>query len=356
MIVVLHRATWGVATWLVLVAVAAAQATAPTYRIEITDRQAIKAEITYEVYTKNFAVSRWMVYLPEPPELPSQIRLKIESDPKTVVVAEQSAVGRKVRRADIMLATPMPGAKLQLGLKVEATLRARRLVPIGPGSPIPRVAPLSANETKYYTSASNAIDFSKPSFQTWLDKKQLRMRPGEQPFDFAARVLEVIRSDFRYQFLIADKQASVVCEQSATDCSGMVYLFVAAMRANKVPARVLVGRLIQPGRDAQDPPDGQHNQPHMRAEFYAKGVGWVPVEPTNANGDKSRPVQDFVGDDPGDMLVMHIDVDLQLPYPGQLQTAQVLQIAPHYWAYGQGTFDGAIGPTRWELSSTSIEK
>lgn len=182
------------------------------------------------------------------------------------------------------------------------------------------------------------------------------MKKGEQPLEFSERVVEVIRSEYRYDFTIAEKRASVVCDQATNDCAGMTYVFVAAMRANRIPARVLVGRLAKPRKEGVQPTDNQYDQPHVRAEFYWAGVGWVPVDSSYANTIKTRPVRDFIGNDPGDMLVLHVDVDLQLPYPDQMRTAFLLQVAPNYYTYGKGTFDGFYGPTGWRLVATPIEK
>ena len=47
------------------------------------------------------------------------------------------------------------------------------------------------------------------------------------------RVLEVIRSDYKYKFTVGEKRASIVCDQPTGDCSCMSYIFVGAMRASK---------------------------------------------------------------------------------------------------------------------------
>lgn len=90
--------------------------------------------------------------------------------------------------------------------------------------------------------------------------------------------------------------------------------------------------------------------------MFVTGVGWVPVDPADAHGDLSKPVAAFVGRDPGDLLVLHADVDLRLPFPDKEREVQFLQINPSYWATGKGTFDGQYGPTGWALKATRIEK
>jgi hypothetical protein len=82
----------------------------------------------------------------------------------------------------------------------------------------------------------------------------------------------------------------------------------------------------------------------------------VPVDPAYANARKARPAREFVGYDPGDLLVLHTDVDFRLPFPEKARECQLLQVSPYYWATGKGTFDAAFGPSGWEVKTTPIEK
>ena len=70
----------------VLCSVAFAQT--PTHRIEFAEHQTIQASIGYEIRTTNFAVARWTAFLPEPPELPSQIKIKTTTEPAGKLIAE----------------------------------------------------------------------------------------------------------------------------------------------------------------------------------------------------------------------------------------------------------------------------
>ena len=344
---------------LLLAGAAAAQPPAPTHKIVATDRQTVNATITYEITTTKFAVARWMVFLPEPPELPSQTKVKA-SVPNAKVVAEKSALARKVQFIDVPVANPAPGGKLGLKLDIEAVLRARELVPLEKGEKVPKVAALTDAEKKHYLAPGEQIDFDAPTFKSWMADKKLKAKKDEPPLDLAARVLEVIRADVRFRFdLKDDKRVSAACARSSTDGAGMAYLFVAAMRDNKVPARALVGRLAAPRKAGAKPGDAEYDQPHVRAEVYVAGVGWVPVNAVGANLYADQPIKSFIGNDPGDLLVLHVDPDLLLQYPAPAPPkphATLLQIAPHYQAMGKGGFDAEFGPTGWELKATPIEK
>ncbi|MCI0700289.1 MAG: transglutaminase family protein [Planctomycetia bacterium] len=334
-----------------------ASAQQPAYKIESTDSQVVNATITYEIQTKNFAVSRWMIFLPEPPELPSQPKLKVIGNPAGKVVNEKSPLGRKVRFIDISVAKPAPGAKMPMKLEIESTLRARKLVELKPGEKPPVVPALTVREMRYYLSPTPRADFNAKAFQDWLDAKKLRRNKGENPLELAARVLNVLRADYKYHYdPNEDKRASVACKTNRTDCGGMTFVFVAAMRANDIPARALVGRFAKPRKPRSTASDPGFDQPHIRAELFLAEIGWVPVEPAFANAQRRRPVRDFIGNDSGDLLVLHIDTDLVLPFPDKNREVDLLQIGPYYWVTGNGKFDGAVGPNGWEVKTTPLGK
>jgi hypothetical protein len=335
----------------------AAPAQSPTHKIEYTDKQTVNATITYEIKATNFVVTRWIAFLPEPPVLPSQPRVKTTSRPAGKVVTEKSPLARPVRKIEVPVARPEPGSILTLRLDVEATLRSRRLVPLEPGEKPPAVKALTSAEKKNYLAAGGRTDFEAPAFREWLDAKKLQLGKGESPVDYAARVLAVLRADYEYSYdRHADRRASVVCGRAATDCGGLSCLFVAAMRANGVPARVLVGRNTEPRKPGSMPADVEYDRPHARVEFYLAGVGWVPVDPTYANRDRRKSVAEFVGYDPADLLVLHVETDLELPFPDQVRTADLLQLSAPFWADGRGKFDAAFGPSGWEVKTAPPKK
>jgi len=327
----------------------------PTHRIEFTDHQSITASIGYELRSREFAVTRWIVALAEPPELPSQTKLKVTSEPASKVIAEKSPMARKLRMFDVPLANPTVGAKLAVRQDIQAVLRSRKLVALAPDEKPPAVPALTAAERKSYLAASRHVDFDKHEFKNWLDAKKLHRAKGESPIDYAGRVLEFIRSDYGYRFdPMEEKRASVSCLRAATDCGGMSLIFVGAMRAHDIPARVLVGRFAQPRKPGTTSADTDYDQPHVRAEFFVNGVGWVPVDPAFANRNRDRPLAEFLGHDTGELLVLHVDLDLRIPILEKEQTADLLQVEPYVWALGSGKLDVALTGSKWELKAKAL--
>ncbi len=108
--------------------------------------------------------------------------------------------------------------------------------------------------------------------------------------------------------------------------------------------RILSGRWArnsEPGHNAAD-------NPHVKAEFFATGVGWVPVDLGSAvTRDESSEGLGFFGTDNADFLVMHFDTDLEFDtvFFGR-KTVEFVR-APAFWVTG----DGYLGDFKLLVSS-----
>lgn len=333
----------------------AAPAAEPAHKLVTADAKQISATASYAIRADKFAITKWQVFLPDAPELPSQTKVKTTTEPATKVLVEKSPLARSVRYFEVK-ENGKPGAVLRMTFEIEATLRSRELVELKPGEVAPDVQPLPNAERKLYLAPTTRVDYQTKAFRDWLDAKKLIREKGEGEIAFAERVLEVIRADFTYHFdPDADKRASVACASCKTDCAGMTFALVGALRAHDIPARALVGRRAQPPAPNSKPGELHYDRPHVRAEFFVPGVGWVPVDAADAHASR-RPVRAFVGRDRGDLLVLHVDADLLLPYPDKVREAQFLQVNPSYWSLGKGSFDATFGPSSWSVTVTDVGK
>jgi transglutaminase-like putative cysteine protease len=73
------------------------------------------------------------------------------------------------------------------------------------------------------------------------------------------------------------------CDARRGNCTDFHAIFIGYARAVGIPARFAIGFPLPAGRGA-----GQIAGYHCWAEFYAKGIGWVPVDASEAAKDPAR--------------------------------------------------------------------
>jgi hypothetical protein len=317
------------------------------YALEVQEAQRVGAVMTHEAAATDFRVQNWLIFVAKAPELPSQVRVRSLAQPAGEVIKELSPLRREVLALRIPATSAELRKKVRVRVKHEATLLSRRLVPL-PEKSRPAVKPLGMAARKLALAATDSLNFKDKAFQQWLTTHRLARREGEPETDFALRVLEAIRANFTYAFFEHERKAARVCDTGRTDCAGLSVVFAGALRANGIPARCLYGRLAK-SRDPKARPDSwEYNQVHARAEFFADGIGWVPADPACANLNKDRPVRDYLGNDPGDLLVLHVDPDLELPNMLATREKSLLQTYSFY-VTGQGNLDVQDGPSDWQV-------
>jgi len=179
----------------------------------------------------------------------------------------------------------------------------------------------------------------------------LTRRDSESDIDFARRVFLAIRSKFRYEYKAElERHASAVCTAGKSDCGGLSILFVAVMRANEIPARSLYGRWAQSAKPGDKADGAAYYQWHVKAEFFATGVGWVPIDMAGAIvHDKSFVGLEFFGKDKGDFITFHIDPNLTVDTKVSGQQTLVGLQRPAYWVRGLGTFDQHKEVEDWKV-------
>jgi hypothetical protein len=301
------------------------------------------------------AAKEWVVYAAQLPVLPGQTGVSSTLVPGGQPGRELGPERQGILRARIPARTPELVHGLDLRLEYQATLLARRLVrdregrgkEAHPASP-PR---LGADERRLALASGGLFDFNAEGFRHWLDDRKLRRDPEEGEIDFARRAFLAIKENFTYAFQDGmDRHASQTCKLGQSDCGGLSIAFVSALRANRIPARILVGRWAQSSTLVE----GKiFDQQHAKAEFFAQGVGWVPADLSSAIlHDRTREGLTFFGNDEGDFLAMHLDTDLVCDtiYFGR-KSVDWLQ-APRYWINGSGTFDQAVTRESWKVTAS----
>jgi hypothetical protein len=266
----------------------------------------IKAMLDCGVIAQGGGVMEWMVYAPKAPTLDRQRDVLTTLLPEGKLAQELSPLKRGLMRARLK---NRPQA-IQVKLTIEATLMTTRLRPRVAGE-APVKAELEPGVAKLYTRASPMGDYKTPAFQGWLDKAKLRRGDDESALAFARRVFRHLKYSLSYEWHDdMDLRASAACLAGKSDCGGMSNLFVAALRAGGVPARAVAGRHATSEKPPAPRSGAIGSQRHVCAEFFADGVGWVPVDVNLAVVDDRRGDFAYFGNDAGKFLVMHVDTDL----------------------------------------------
>jgi transglutaminase-like putative cysteine protease len=291
--------------------------------VQSTPARRVEATLTFEVSYPDGEIAEWEFVFPRPRDLPGQRVARVVATPAGVELADLSQLRQPVINSLAKSKTAAEKHMMTASLRIEATLMARQLTPYVPGARRPAVPALADAESKGYTAATSQINFADKTFQKWLDQHKLRRNKQEPDVDFARRVFDAMRANFTYVSpYLHDGNAAAVCQTGQGDANGLSVVFVGALRANEIPARVLIGGLVKSEKPFEKIAYGVY----CRAEFYAKNIGWVPVDLGYGVVDASVAGLNAFGNDAGDMLVLHFDSDLIVEMKAGKVTLPVLQV------------------------------
>jgi len=320
---------------------------APAYIVRVTAERPIEAELTFLCrYGPNFKAKEWMIFAAQPPELPGQAKVRTMLEPNGKGSAEAGALGRPVLLARLIPANGMFEQQFTVKVKYQATLRGRQLVERGAGDKA--TAPvLSETDRQTALAATGLCDFTSAEFQKWLDARKLRRGNDEDDVAFARRAYLAITGGYRYDYQPEqDRHVSKLATAKATDCGGMTLLFVGALRASKMPARVLAGRWAESAKPGAQLGGVPFLQYHVKAEFYARDVGWVPADPASGVLHDKKDGLVFFGNDPGNFFTMHVDTDLVLDTMFGKKTVPFMQ-GINFWVRGNPPGEKGTSEEAW---------
>lgn len=313
--------------------------------------QAVRGTYSFDVRTPKLAAKEWIVFAAQAPELPGQTNVRSTLLPGGVPYRELSDRSRELLRARVTTTAEPSNHRLSGSVEWRATLYARHVERRTPGRTIPRTVAPPPRELQAALTETKLLDFSADAFQAWLMQHRLSIGSREDAFDFGRRVYRAVTRSKVYDYAEEmDRRASHVCDAAATDCGGMCALFVAALRANRVPARILFGRWARSAIPNDTLREVPYLQQHVKAEFYVDELGWVPVDlSSGVLHDRSADGLRYFGHDPGDFLTVHVDPDLELDtiHFGK-KDAPFLQ-SFQYYVTGTGKFEDVTVTTDWKV-------
>lgn len=200
-------------------------------------------------------------------------------------------------------------------VEITGVFQTRQLVDGAPASPAKLIAAPKPGE---FLGATESINWKDDGFQDWLDASGLRRKAGESAVDFGERIYAYFRAEGRYVYPpVSAWNAAACCRRLRTDCGGYSLVFVAACRANHIPARLLVGQCFK-GRERSDGTVAltEGRQAHVIAEFFDPQIGWIPEDISSTFLRTSGYANyNFFGRDPGFFFAWHVDTDFHFDTP-----------------------------------------
>jgi transglutaminase-like putative cysteine protease len=322
---------------------------APEYVLVTSNARRIEAVLTYELRYDNVSAAEWIVFGAAAPELPGQAGVKSRFEPEAKLVKDLSPLGRPIFLARVPASKERYARSVPIRITYEAQLRARHLRPRKAEAPaVEGLAPTERSATLY---KGGDVDLDAPAFQQWLRANKLARNAAESDVDFGRRVFLALKNQLTYVYTSSlDRRASAVCQAGKSDCGGMATLFVSVLRAQGIPARTLVGRWAQSADPNQKLSGSAYYQWHVKAEFFAQGVGWVPVDLSSAVlHDKSKAGLAYFGHDPGDFFTQHVDTNLEMDtiHFGRQQLHNLQ--TPAIWVTGSGSVDLRKETEGWQV-------
>lgn len=315
--------------------------------LEIKPAQTITAVYDYTVSAPGLRASEWVLFMPRPTGHSGQRILDVSTSPGGETTVDLGPLRQPLLRARVPVTGEKWSRSITYRTNVSATLYSRRLVH-GAGVP-PKAPALSERERRLFLRRTPEFDYTNAAFNGWMKSNQLQRGTTEGEVAFARRVFQFIVRNFSYEYLgKQDRTAPNVCAVGKSDCGGMAVLFATVLRSQGIPARTLAGRWAVSEKPDDKIGEVEYHQEHVKAEFFAQGVGWVPADLSSAVlHDKSDAKLTHFGNDRGDFLTFHFDNDLTLDTVHFGSRTMGLMQKSSYWVKGTGSLQNAVIREKW---------
>ena len=319
------------------------------YQIAFGKPRRFQANYHYEVNAPQLRAKEWVVIAPRPSTLAGQKTIRAATMPSAEAALDESPLDRPLmvtRKAG----DPLAPHHLTLDTQLVVELVPRQLV----RSEQPSVNPISLSPDSRAVALRPMLEsnYTAPGFAAWKTHHGLRRRSTEGEVDYGRRVFQQLARNLTYSYEgpFQQRRASDVISTGKSDCGGMSALLVAVMRSEGVPARMRAGRWAKSAVPGEKVDHVAYFQEHVKAEFHADGVGWIPVDLSSAVlHDRSPEKLNAFGVDAGNFITMHVDTNLvyQSIHFGVKQ-ADYLQ-RPAFWVVGEGKLDGHQVTENWQV-------
>jgi transglutaminase-like putative cysteine protease len=287
-----------------------AQTTAPQQHLEITGSHRLLLIYDFTTRWPNESGCSAVFHLPIPPNTGAQ----------TIEHFSSSLAGeRETDDADppqhFLTATlhhdQGDDRELHWQVRIVGVFQTRQLVDGPPRLSVSRPAP------GQFLASTDSINWDTDTFQDWLTRADLRRNSGESAVGYGKRLFTYLRENGEYDYPPETAwNAAAGCRRLHTDCGGFSLIFVAACRANKIPARLLVGQWFKTRETAGGSLDLTGRQAHVISEFFDPRIGWIPEDLSSTLlRVRGFADTDFFGRDPGYFFAWHDGTDYHFAVP-----------------------------------------
>jgi len=280
--------------------------------LEITGSERLR--ITYEssFVWPGGGGSSAVMDLPIPPETGGQHIESFSSSLKGQV--ETDTEGHRLLTATLHHGSD-DARRVHWRVTIIGVFQTRQLVDGPPPAPVPVAHAPAPGE---FLASTESINWRDGDFQDWLDSTGLRRTATESPVAYGERLYAYLRAHGRYEYPpVSAWTSAACCQRLRTDCGGFSLTFTAACRANRIPARLLVGQWFKARRESDGTVAlGEGRQAHVIAEFFDPQIGWIP-EDISSSFLRTPGYADlnFFGRDPGYFFAWHTDSDFHFNTP-----------------------------------------
>ncbi|WP_442510126.1 transglutaminase domain-containing protein [Novipirellula sp. SH528] len=327
----------------------------PQLEIVRDESQRIVGKLKATLTAPSMAVDTWVVVVPQAPSFDGQQIIAQTTSLDAIEIVDQSPDKRPLLRSKVKVTGPEKPSTSSYESAITVQLYSRKLQPRGRRRA--KVEDLSPSERDRYLVPNRYFDYESKEFKAWKEQHGFVREKRESEFDFAHRVFQAIATDYSYHYEFRqDRTATNLCQLDKTDCGGLSILFTTVMRSEAIPARTLVGRWAKSAGPASNIGGDRDQAFHVIAEFFAKGIGWIPVDAASAVLHDNTPNKvKFFGSQVGNFVTFHfdqevfIDTDLWGVKPmGFVQT-------PKYWFRGKGAFDDTVFTHDWIVEKVDAQ-
>ncbi len=315
--------------------------------------QKVRAQLSRDAFFPRMAVQAYSMTAAVPPDHDGQKLISYDSSGKVDRIADPTDPNRILVQRFEQLNQPKPPTRFRFEITMVLELSQRRLVKGSKRDRRARIVDqhLSTSLRERYLRADDFFDYQSSTFQQWKERHGLNATSNQTEMEFARKVFDSIATDYRYSYdFKQNRAASAVCQSRATDCGGLSILLATVLRSEGIPARTLVGHFAKSLSKEMAGNEEPRGSRHVIAEFFADGVGWVPVDLASAIlSPSTKSGQEHFGNQVKPFITIHFDH--QIGFDSRVwgeKTENFFQF-PRLWFRGKGPFRDRKISDHWNV-------